>query len=465
MSDRARLLILDEDKEHQEILRNLFGEQGYEVESLYSADSVIDVLLEKKVPVVLCDISMLSSAGAAVIQLIKEQRIPTAFILMSGMGSLDGAMAAAKHGAFDYISKSLSSADLLGIVSRALKHAQSLDRPVVKVAVSTPPDSTPRVLVGRSSKMIEVYKQIARASLSSSTVLIYGESGTGKELVARAIHENSARKDAPFVAVNCGAIVDTLLESELFGYVRGAFTGALQDKRGLFEEANGGTLFLDEIGDITPALQVKLLRVLQEREFRPVGTSKSKKVDVRIVAATHRNLTQFVKEERFREDLYYRLNVLRIDLPPLRDRLEDLPDLVGHFMMRIEGEGKADQVSPELFEVLERFPWPGNVRQLENSIESAIRRASGQTLFPEDLPEEILRFVRSSEPEALPEAPPQVPEPPLSQRLEDLEKSHIEKVLSELNFNVSKAAMALGIDRTTLYRKTKQYGIDVGRKK
>jgi transcriptional regulator with PAS, ATPase and Fis domain len=293
--------------------------------------------------------------------------------------------------------------------------------------------------------------------MSSSTVLVIGESGTGKELVARAIHENSPRRARAFVAVNCGALAENLLESELFGHVKGSFTGAVSDKRGLFDDAHGGTLFLDEIGDITPALQIKLLRVLQESEFKPVGSNETRRVDVRVIAATHRDLDQLVKQGRFREDLYYRLRVISIELPPLRERMEDLGELVGHFLARYASRNKklVSHVSEEGMALLQGYAWPGNIRELEHAIERAVAMTGSQVLYPEDFPPE-LRAAR-----AVPGTPSGNTEDGPRTSLEEMEKQHILRVLAESGYNKSKASEVLGIDRATLYRKAQRYGIDL----
>jgi two-component system, NtrC family, response regulator AtoC len=318
--------------------------------------------------------------------------------------------------------------------------------------------ATAKSLIGKSPKIVEVYKTLARAAMSSSTVLVIGESGTGKELVARAIHDNGPRRAKRFIAVNCGALAENLLESELFGHVKGAFTGAISDKMGLFEEAHGGTLFLDEIGDITAALQIKLLRVLQENELKPVGSSISKKVNVRLIAATHRDLESLVRQGKFREDLYYRLKVISIELPSLRERKEDLPDLVEHFLARYADKNKkrVSHVSDEAMKLLRNYSWPGNIRELEHAIERAVAMTNTTVLFPEDFPPEIQKGGASaSDSQGL-----SVLVPPASS-LEEMEKTHILKVLSDVNFNKSKASEILGIDRATLYRKAQKYGIDL----
>jgi transcriptional regulator with PAS, ATPase and Fis domain len=315
-----------------------------------------------------------------------------------------------------------------------------------------------RSMVGTSPAMVKVYRTIAKAALTRENVLIYGESGTGKELVARAIHENSACGKKPFVAVNCCALTETLLESELFGHVRGAFTGATQNKRGLFEEAHEGTLFLDEIGDLSPTLQVKLLRAIQEGEIKPVGATESRKVDVRLVAATHRDLTKAIQENLFREDLFYRLKVVLIEMPPLRERQKDIPDLVNYFLSRyIARTGKPiTAISDDAMELLLTYPWPGNIRELENAVSRAATMASSNILYPEDFPSEILH---TEEKIPVEHAVSFAAAKTSGESLEELEKRHIANTLEEVNHNKSKAAEILGIDRATLYRKAFKYGI------
>jgi transcriptional regulator with PAS, ATPase and Fis domain len=322
---------------------------------------------------------------------------------------------------------------------------------------------TPRKLIGSSPKIVDVYKTLARATLSTSTVLIRGESGTGKELVSRGIHENSERKGKAFVAVNCGALTETLLESELFGYVKGAFTGAQSDKKGLFEEANGGTLFLDEIGDITPSLQVKLLRVLQEGEIKPVGSNSQVKVNVRIIAATHRDLATLVSQGKFREDLYYRLKVIEIEIPPLRERREDIPELAQVFLKKYAHKtGKSiHSISPEAMKALQGYRWPGNVRELEHQIERAVTLTSASTLSLDDF--ELIKKEKAPEGVGKEDGASDLKNSDLKgaeqKSLEEMEKLHILKVLKEVDYNKSKASEVLGIDRATLYRKAQKYGI------
>jgi len=299
--------------------------------------------------------------------------------------------------------------------------------------------------------MIELYMEIARAAPSRVTILIAGESGTGKELIARAIHTHSQRSNKPFVAFNCGALTETLLEAELFGHVKGSFTGAIADKKGLFEEADGGTIFLDEISETSPALQVKLLRVLQEGEIKRVGDARSRRVDVRVIAATNRNLEDEVKAGRFREDLYYRLSVVTLNIPPLRERRDDIPLLAAHFLKRaLQQTNKQLTLSPEALDLLMAYPWPGNVRELENSLEYAVIHARGGFINPEDLPEKIRKSTLAA-PTARGIAAPTGPFADLPS-LDELERRYLLYVLDAVNWNKSRASEILGIDRRTLYR-------------
>jgi len=309
--------------------------------------------------------------------------------------------------------------------------------------------------------MLEVYKLVARVAESKSTVLLQGESGTGKELIARAIHTNGPRRDKPFIPVNCGALPDTLLESEMFGYEKGAFTGAVGTKVGLFESANGGTLFLDEIGELGQALQVKLLRVMQDQEVRRVGGTTSTRVDVRIIAATNRDLEQLVKEGKFRDDLFYRLKVVPITLPSLVGRREDIPMLVHHFLQKCAAgtDHAVRGVLPETMALLTQYRWPGNVRELENAIERAVSLSHGPLLTPEDLPE-VIRQSATTEADARLSQVDQLDEVCLT--LEEVEKRHLTRVLKETKGNKVKAAKILGIDRRTLYRMAERFGLDLG---
>lgn len=453
---KFKILVVDDDEVTRKLLQEILEKEGYEIKLASSGENAISYLKAETFPIVLSDIRMLEIDGMAVLRQVKASPTQSAVILMTGFGSMEGAIEAIQAGAFDYISKPFKMDDLKAVVARAAKHLDSLKN----ARLSTVPfEETTRSLIGKSPKIVEVYKTLARAGMSSSTVLVTGQSGTGKELVARAIHNYSQRRLKRFVAVNCGALSENLLESELFGHVRGSFTGAISDKRGLFEEASGGTLFLDEIGDISVPLQIKLLRVLQEGEIKPVGSTESKKVDVRIIAATHRDLEHLVKIEKFREDLYYRLKVISIELPALRERMEDLPHLVDHFLARYAEKNKksVSHISKEAMQLLQEYPWPGNIRELEHALERAVALTNTSVLFPEDFPLEVLRGSNIAQSDGH----SGVLNNTQATSLEEMEKAHIAKVLQDVNYNKSKASEILGIDRATLYRKAQKFGIDL----
>lgn len=451
-----KLLVVDDDKVTRDLLREIFEREQFEVAVVASAEAARDRLMEESFHIVISDIRMVEMDGLQLLSFVKKRALRSVMILMTGFGNMEGAVKAIQEGAFDYISKPFKLEELKAVVSRAAKHWEALTAPSPS---GVPELSFPsKAFIGKSPQIVEVYKTLARATLSDSNVLIIGESGTGKELVARGIHDNSRRRSGPFLAVNCGALAETLLESELFGHVKGSFTGAIAHKAGLFEEAKGGTIFLDEIGDISPALQVKLLRVLQESEFKPVGSNEIRKTDVRVIAATHFNLEKNVKEGRFREDLFYRLKVLLIELPPLRERMVDLPELVEHFLKRFNAKvgKKVSHISEEAMHLLKNYDWPGNVRELEHAIERAIAMTRTTVLYPEDFPSEISQ--PGTETGTGESGGP-------ANSLEEVEKAHILKVLEEAQFNKSKAAQILGIDRKTLHRKAERYGIDLVRRK
>jgi DNA-binding NtrC family response regulator len=374
-------------------------------------------------------------------------------ILISGFGTLETAVEAVREGAFDYISKPFNVNEVIATARRALEGRDA----GAPAAVLLKEYSEASGLIGHSHKMIEVYKEIALVAPSRSTVLITGESGTGKELVARALHRNSPRSGGAFVAVNCGAITETLLESELFGHVKGSFTGATSDKRGLFEEANSGTIFLDEIGETSLALQVKLLRALQEGEIRRVGSARSIRVDVRVLAATNRDLEHEVKEGRFREDLYYRLSVVTLHVPPLRERADDLRLLAAHALRQSREAGaRATTISEEALATLSQYDWPGNVRELENTIAHAALYARGKVITPEDLPAKIRKHTRlvgpASKTASLFKDLP---------ALDELERRYLIHVLQAVGGSRTRAAEVLGIDRRTLYRMAERFGINL----
>ncbi len=456
------ILVVDDDEVTRKLLREVLMKEGYRVELAGGGEEAVTLIRQAVFPVILSDIRMFELSGMEVLREVKKLRIPSAVILMTGFGSMEGAIAAIQEGAFDYVSKPFKIEELKSVIVRAKKHWESV-REGRGVGVSVHLESSAKTLIGKSPKIVEVYKTLARAAMSSSTVLVMGESGTGKELVARAIHDNSPRRNRRFIGVNCGALAEGLLESELFGHFRGSFTGAMigaiTDKKGLFEEANFGTLFLDEIGDIPASLQIKLLRVLQESDIKPVGAAEYRKVDVRLIVATHRDLDSLVRSGKFREDLYYRLKVIAIELPPLRERMEDLPTLVDHFVALYGEKNRKSisHISDQAMTVLRNYSWPGNIRELEHSIERAVTMTSTSILFPEDFPAQVIKnegtSVLSSDLAH-----------PGKTSLEEMEKAHIFKVLQDVQFNKSKASEVLGIDRATLYRKAQKYGIDMSGK-
>ena len=455
----AKILVVDDDAVARELLAEALKKEGYDVEAFGSGEAAIARGREGRVDLVLTDIRMGAVDGLTVLREFKRISQDTAIVVLTAFGSLEGAIEAIKQGAYDYLAKPFKKEEIKLVVQRSLDHCRLLrENTKFREELKSKDEWSP--LVGSSPAMLEVYKLVARVSESKSTVLLQGESGTGKELIARAIHGNSPRRDKPFVPVNCGALPDTLLESEMFGYEKGAFTGAVGTKTGLFESASGGTLFLDEVGELGQALQVKLLRVMQDHEVRRVGGTHSIKVDVRIIAATNRDLEQFVKEGKFRDDLFYRLNVVRITLPSLTERQEDIPMLAHYFLQKC-ATGTTTPVRgfhPDTMELLNRYRWPGNVRELENAIERAVSLSHGPLLTPDDLPVAIRQAPIHAD--AKPESPDTTE--PVCLTLEEVEKRHLVRVLKETKGNKVKASKILGIDRRTLYRMAERFGLDLG---
>ncbi|MDO9116654.1 MAG: sigma-54 dependent transcriptional regulator [Nitrospira sp.] len=454
----AKILVIDDDAVARELLADALKKDGHEVESFSNGTDALARGQQTVFDLVLTDIRMGTVDGLTVLREFKRFSPDTSIVLLTAFGSLEGAIEGIKQGAFDYLAKPFRKEEVKLVVQRALDHCKLVrENKRFRVELKEKEEWSP--LVGSSPAMLDVYKLVARVSESRSTVLLQGESGTGKELIARAIHANSPRRDKPFIPVNCGALPDTLLESEMFGHEKGAFTGAVGLKAGLFEAATGGTLFLDEIGELGPALQVKLLRVMQDQEVRRVGGTASVKVDVRIIAATNRDLEQLVKEDKFRDDLFYRLNVVRITLPSLVDRKEDIPMLAHHFLQKYVG-GTPSGVRgflPDTMALLKEYRWPGNVRELENAVERAVSLSHGPLVTPDDLPESIRT---AAQVDAKAPAAPEGDEVCLT--LEEVEKRHLIRVLKEMKGNKVKAAKILGIDRRTLYRMAERFGLDLG---
>ena len=449
-----RILVVDDDQESCELLREIFSAEGWHVDTALSPSQAFNVAEKEKIDLVVSDVNL--EANQSGLDLLKDLRAQCPVILVTGFGTLDSAVTAAREGAWDFISKPFKVQEMVAIARRALEQERNSDG-VERRAEQLSAPYEQAGLLGRSPVMIGLYKEIARVAPTRSTVLIIGESGTGKELVARSIHQHSARSSGSFVAINCGALTETLLEAELFGHVRGAFTGAVGDRKGLWEEAAGGTLFLDEVGETSPALQVKLLRALQEGEIKRVGASRATQIDARVLAATNRNLEREVKAGKFREDLFYRLSVVTLRVPPLSERRTDIPLLAEHLLaIVLEREGhKQLTLSEETVRTLVAYHWPGNVRELESAIEYAVLHARGHEIVPEDLPAQLqsaqVRAAARSPLSALFEDLPS---------LDQLERRYLLYVLEIAGGHRTRAAEILGIDRRTLYRMIERHGID-----
>ena len=457
--NRAKIFVVDDDEAARTLLVEALVKEGYEVEAFSGGQAAVERGRQVAPDLVLTDLRMEQGDGLMLLKEFKRFSPDTAIVLLTAFGSLEGAIAAIKQGAYDYLAKPFKKEEIRLVVQRSLDHAR-LVRENARYRDEARSREPWSQLVGSSPAMLEVYKLVARVSEGRSTVLIEGESGTGKELIARAVHSNSRRRDKPFIPVNCGALPDHLLESEMFGYEKGAFTGAVGSKAGLFEAANGGTLFLDEIGDLGPSLQVKLLRVMQEQEVRRVGSTASVKVDVRIIAATNRDLATLVKEGKFRDDLYYRLNVVRIVLPSLAERREDIPMLAQHFLQKYAKQSlHVKGFLPETMALLKRYRWPGNVRELENAVERAVSLSHGPLLLPEDLPEAVRNESAST---TVSQDSLVGTDQNVLLTLDEVEKRHLARVLKETKGNKVKAAKILGIDRRTLYRMAERFGLDLG---
>ncbi len=439
-----RLLIVDDDPIALNLLEEVLLKEGYAVTTAMSGEEAIALGTDHLFDLVITDVRMGNKDGMEVLRSFRKTAPETTVIMITAFGSIETAIEAIREGAFDYISKPFKLEEIKLTIERALEQRRLLQENKLFRQELVQKYQFENV-VGRTPQILQVYKTIAKVANTKSTVLLYGESGTGKELVARSIHYNSQRNSRPFVPVDCASLVETLLETELFGHVKGAFTGALFAKRGLFEEAEGGTLFLDELSNLSLSMQTRLLRFLQDHEIKRVGGTENIKLDVRIIAATNQVLETLVKEGKFREDLFYRLNVVSITLPPLRERRDDIPLLTNHFLHKFCEEHHKDisHVSPEALEILTQYAWPGNVRELENTIERAVILSSHPIILPGDLPQHILGAGGKKDLMLFPEKP-------LS--LKEVEKSYVLKVLQETKGNKKKAAEILGIDRTTLYR-------------
>jgi len=447
VTSRSTLLIVEDEEEMRILLEEELREAAYDVLTAAGGDEALERIGRSPVDAVITDLVMPGMQGNELLKEVRalERDIPV--VIMTAFGSIESAVEAVKAGAYHYLVKPFPIEQLLVTVGNALRE-RDLRREILGLRGALNVGRS--TVVAASAPMKHALDLTLRAAAAPDTpVLLLGESGTGKEILARALHAESARRNGPFVAVNCSAIPDTLLESQLFGHRRGAFTDAREDRRGLFQEAEGGTIFLDEIGDMPQALQAKILRVLQERAVHPLGAPAPLPVDARVIAATHRDLETLVREDGFREDLYYRLNVIAIRVPPLRERAEDIVPLVAHFLKK---HGKrlgrpSCTLSPEVMEALRSHPWPGNVRELENAIERALVLGRDDVIWIQDLPEALRP---SHHPETLPG-----PTRPLA----EVEREHILRTLRAMRWNKAAAARQLGMDRKTLYRKLEHYGI------
>ncbi len=444
MKKSASVLIVEDDEKMRDLLRKIIAREGYQVEEAANGNAALTLIEKNVYDIVLSDVKMPGLDGIELLKKIKKISARTYVVIMTAFGTIDSAVESMKHGAYDYISKPFKLDEIQILIQKIIEE-RALRQEVDHLRKEVRRRYHFNKIIGKSKEMQEVFDLIEKISIGKSTILIHGKSGTGKELVAKAIHYNSPRKNKPFVPVNCSAIPETLLESELFGHIRGAFTGAVATRTGLFEEADGGTLFLDEVGELAPAIQVKLLRVLQEREIKPVGGTESKKIDIRLITATNQDLHEMVKEGTFREDLYYRLNVIPIHLPPLKIRTEDIPLLVRHFLARFGKENLRPEItiSREALQPLMNYSWPGNVRELENIMERAVILCKDNEVTLNDLPPHLVQ-----------ESAENLRDPDLLHlSLQEVEMAHIKRVLESVGGHKMKAAEILQIDRRTLYRK------------
>jgi two-component system response regulator PilR (NtrC family) len=461
------ILIVDDEPNIIEVLEIFLHDEGMEVFKSTSGLKALEILRKKEIDIVISDIRMPDLSGVELLREAKQVAPQAMFIMITAFASTETAIEALQHGAFDYITKPFRMEELRSVIRRAL------DQKVTKPPIIESPDEIEARqgqklfqalhrthVVGKSSKMVEVYRTIGTVAAGDSTILITGESGTGKELVARAVHETSSRREKPFVSINCSAFPETLLESELFGYMKGAFTGATANKKGLFEAAEGGSIFLDEIGDMTPAMQVKLLRVIQERQLRPLGGNSEIPVNVRVLAATNQDLQAQIRQGLFREDLYYRIAVINIHLPALRDRVEDISLLAFYFLRHYSGRaGKnIDGISPEALHHLEAYSWPGNVRELENAIERAVALETTRVVQIERLPETIRSGSQSVDHDyfTLPQGPFD-----LEDFLAQIESSLICQALRQSDGNQTQAAQRLMLTKGSLRHRLQSLQIKI----
>jgi len=448
MDKAHRLLVIDDDVDMCELLSDVLTGEGMQVCAVSDSLEACRILKKEEFDVIITDLKMKGLKGLDVLAEARQVAPSTPVIIITAFGTVESAIKAMKMGAYDYITKPFQTDAILLTIRKALEN-RLLKKEVVRLKKEVESRYNFQSIVGKSSSMQKIYDLIERISDRSHNVLVTGESGTGKELVAKAIHYSGHRKSAPFIAVNCAAIPEALLESELFGYRKGAFTDAKTDKKGLLFEAATGTIFLDEVTEMATLLQAKLLRVIEEREVRPLGDTVSYPIDVRFIASSNRNMKEVINQGRFREDLFYRLKVIDIEIPPLRERKEDIPLLVRHFVSRYGEESKrrVSDISDEAMKMLMAYPWPGNVRELENVLQRAIALCRNEVILPEDLPASMDQDAKES-----------LIERGLREKLtvDQLENEYIRRVLIEVGGNKSRAAEILGLDRKTLYRKLEE---------
>jgi two-component system response regulator HydG len=455
MKTAYTILIVDDDQGHRTMLRTLITGWGYKTTEAGDGQEAIEKAHEQAFDLILMDIRMIKVSGLEALTEIKAYNPAIPVIIMTAYASVETAVEALKKGAYDYLTKPLDFDELRLTIDRAMDHSQlRAENRLLRESLGN--QFNRQNIIGRGPAMVDLLETVAQVAPSEATVLITGESGTGKELIAGAIHFNSTRKDGPFVKMNCAAVTETLLESELFGHEKGAFTGAHRQKEGRFRQANGGSLFLDEVGEMSVGMQVKLLRALQEREITRVGGETSIHIDVRVIAATNKDLFQDVKNGNFREDLYYRLNVVTLKVPPLRERREDIPLLAQHFLSTFSEKNhkQIKGVTPQAMDRFLKYPWPGNVRELMNAVERAVVLSRSDYLDEEDLPLSIRENEQSEDQSVFLKDGVSADLP-----LEDVEKATILRTLESTMGNKSEAARRLGITRKTLHKKLKKYGM------
>ena len=449
---QAKILIVDDETAHRQMIRAVLEAEGYAIEEAGDGKEAVNCVRKRFYDLILMDIRMSKMSGIEALKEIKLINPGIAVIVMTAYASVSTAVEALKSGAYDYLTKPLDIDELKILVTKALHH-QKLEEENINLKQILSDSFNFSGIIGRSNAMVKLLETVALVSPSEATVLIIGESGTGKELIANAVHQNSPRKDQPLIKVNCAALPETLLESELFGHEKGAFTGALNRRQGRFQLAHRSSIFLDEISEMSQTTQAKILRVLQEREFEPVGGTQTIRVDVRIIAATNKNLEEEIRSGRFREDLYYRLKVVTVESPPLRARREDIPLLAEFFLKRYADKNRRliKGFSPRAMDILIRHDWPGNVRELENLIERGVILVRGEIITPKELPEDFIPkdlMASTSSSDVIP-----------GRTLREVEKEMILRTLDDAGWNRTHAAEILGISRRTLQLKLKEYGI------